>query len=800
MRALVLATLLAALLPGAGLSQRFETFPYPETHSASGLAENEDGIYLVRSWSVPWLSLFRLDTKQFETIPHTAPPGFRPDSISSACVASDGSLWGQTGYYVIRRAAGDPEVTYPPPIPGPWVMPLGCRGNGEVWTAQDHRFYRYAADGRLLGDFSHPLVPAPGRRLWGCPDGNLWSYDWSGALARLSPDDSARLFAIPHGIGSGYVYVRDLACASDGGAWYTLWFCKSDPFGSNCYATWVVRIRGDGPQSVFEIPEPYFATAIVEGSDGTAWFTEFAGVSSIDDRGRMTHFADAQRRWGESILLGRDGNLWFPDGGAGGLTRFVLSPFPQLVPALVGTRGASGVVYSSDLAVANWGSTPASVTFRYVPSRPASGVDEATVTEQLLPGRQLVLDDALAWLRSRGFPIPDTGNVGTLFVESEGAFPWRGVTAIARTTGPSGPGRAGVAYPALRPEALPASPGSRIRLFGLRQTPSDRTNLALVNASRSAPARLAVTVYSGDGSGARAYLPDVFLGPGKWTQLDAVLASGPGEGFSQGWVEVESVGEEEAPWGAYAVVNDAATNDGSYVSPAEPWPEVLLPALVETGAYQSELILSNPDCAPVTAVLTFFPAGAPQRTASLTLAVLEQRILPRVNEVLGLGAGVGPLLVRFTDERGRPAEGVASVRVATPDGHGVFLPGTSRSDLRAAKVRVAGLRQGDGLRSSLVLVSAEDEATLTLRVTVVDGETGTRKEPLTVTLPPLGFEQLDQVLSAQGLAQGWAEVERTATTSSTGSGRFLAYGVLNDGERPGEGTGDGSILPMATEK
>ena len=157
-------------------------------------------------------------------------------------------------------------------------------------------------------------------------------------------------------------------------------------------------------------------------------------------------------------------------------------------------------------------------------------------------------------------------------------------------------------------------------------------------------------------------------------------------------------------------------------------------------------------------------------------------------------------MVEFRDGSGAAASGVAFVRVATPDGYGVSLPGTGLADLKASKVRVAGLRQGSGVRSNLALVNAETDATLTLKVTIADGETGARKEPLTVTLPPLGFRQLDQVLATHGIAQGWAEVERTGTTSPTGSGRFLAYGVLNDGERPGEGTGDGSILPMATEK
>ncbi|MCE7958026.1 MAG: hypothetical protein DYH06_08845 [Acidobacteria bacterium ACB2] len=783
---------LLGLLPGAGLGQRFEAFPLGDTGVIQALAVTPDGIAFTRGRSLPPY-LFRPDTGRFEPVPLGAPPGYAPDWARDICTATDGSLWGATGAYLFRRGAGDPAVTYPEATPGTRELLLGCRGNGEVWTSRGSGLYRYAADGRALGKHSDTSLPQSPGRMWGCPDGNLWMTSGLN-LVRLSRENAAT--QIPAAVKSGDI-LSELACASDGGAWYTVRHCSD----MVCDRGSLVRLFGNGLLRSVEILEPKWALGVVEGPDGAGWFAHSDGLARVSDDGALVLYPHAGPKFANEIVVGPDGGLWFGDNVAHALTRFVLPPLLQAIPAVVGTVGGSGVPYGTDLVVSNGGTSTAAVTLRYLPSRPESGVAEASVTESLLPGRQLVVGDVLAWLRSKGFSFPGTGNVGILSVETEGALPQRALTAFARTTSPSGPGRAGVAYPSLWQESLPSAVGTTLRLFGLRQNAADRTNLAFVNLSRTAPLLLAVTVISGDGTGRRAFLPDVSVGPRKWTQLDSVLASADGTPpFTQGWVEVESVGDAPAPFWAYAVVNHNATNDGTYFSPAEPAHELIVPALVDTGSWRSELVLANPCCSAATAELTFAPGGATPRTVRVPLALLEQRIVANANENLGLGPGVGPLLVRFFDDRGRPAAGVASVRVATPEGYGVSLPGTPLVDLKASKVRVAGQRQGNGVRSNLALVSAEPDATLTLKVTIVDGETGTRKEPVTVTLPPLGFKQLDQVLTPHGISQGWAEVERTATTSATGSGRFLAYGVLNDGERPGEGTGDGSILPMATEK
>ena len=58
---------------------------------------------------------------------------------------------------------------------------------------------------------------------------------------------------------------------------------------------------------------------------------------------------------------------------------------------------------------------------------------------------------------------------------------------------------------------------------------------------------------------------------------------------------------------------------------------------------------------------------------------------------------------------------------------------------------------------------------------------------LTVTLQPGERRQLNQVLALAGASgSGWAELRRTS-----GAGRFVAYGVVND-----NATGDGTVFRM----
>jgi hypothetical protein len=57
--------------------------------------------------------------------------------------------------------------------------------------------------------------------------------------------------------------------------------------------------------------------------------------------------------------------------------------------------------------------------------------------------------------------------------------------------------------------------------------------------------------------------------------------------------------------------------------------------------------------------------------------------------------------------------------------------------------------------------------------------------------------QFNSVLAnrAPGVSQGYVRISRTAGTNP-----FLAYAVVNDGAKAGEGTGDATLMMMVPEK
>jgi hypothetical protein len=145
-------------------------------------------------------------------------------------------------------------------------------------------------------------------------------------------------------------------------------------------------------------------------------------------------------------------------------------------------------------------------------------------------------------------------------------------------------------------------------------------------------------------------------------------------------------------------------------------------------------------------------------------------------------------------------------RVATPNPNaavggtfGLFTTDTRLADAADAEpVFVYGLRQTERDRANLALVhvrsataSGAAEAPITLRVEVFGADGAAAPSPLSLTLPPGEWRQLDGVLAQAGLpggdAGGYARVSRIA-----GSGRFVVYGVVND-----QRTADGSLVAMA---
>jgi hypothetical protein len=479
-------------------------------------------------------------------------------------------------------------------------------------------------------------------------------------------------------------------------------------------------------------------------------------------------------------------------------------PSVRTIPIVLDAAGVGSSRYTTELVLSSRSMAPASVEVSYTAASTFGGQGSGVATTTLPAHGQLLIPDALGWLRSKEVAVPESGNQGgTLKVTFRGDDSPDFFYAGARTTSPSGAGRAGLSYAAVRDFA-----GLRGRgyVYGLRETASDRSNLALLNIGAS-PVTLRVTLRSGAGDGASTTLPDVSLGAGQWTQLSRVLA---GPGYANGWATIDLV-SGSGPYAAYGVFNDNVTNDGSYVpATADPLvPETqYVPVIVETAAYSSELVVTNPSGEAVTATIAYVeslsPGGGAGGTATLSLAPWAQAILPSAVDWLRThGAALGPkgaasyagmVSVTLSDARG-PVTGLAGARTTAPGGggaYGVFTPGVSWTYTDTWSTWVFGLRQDSSTRSNLALVNVGDgRAALTLHVEIFDGDSGALAgQTPSVTIGSGGWMQFDAILAGFGVKNGFARV-----VYDEGSGSLIAYGVVNDGATPsGGGTNDGSYV------
>jgi hypothetical protein len=476
----------------------------------------------------------------------------------------------------------------------------------------------------------------------------------------------------------------------------------------------------------------------------------------------------------------------------------------RLVPVVLDVVGTGGAHFTTELVVSNAGTTDATVTLTYTASPYFGGAGSGSTTVTIAAGTQARTPDTIAFLRGRIPSIPDgPGQGGSLRVTFDGLSSATAGSVVARTTAPSGNGRAGLAYSGIDPARYTAS---LTAVVGLLENGADRSNLALVNAGTGGPVTLHVTLISGDGFYYQPLSPDIVLQPGEWTQLNRVLTS-PGAGFTDGWAFVERVAGSD-PFFAYGVVNDNVTNDGSYLPciDSDGWDvEATVPALVETPEFQSELTLTNPNNFGIYAYVNYYesltPPLGPTGTLVQYLGPWEQVVIPDVlNEMRMAGASIGPrggsyagaLAVTFSDGY-YLWQGVAAARTTSPapsgGAYGLAYPGPIYSQA-ALEAYVFGLAQNGQARSNLAIVNAgANNATITVSYDVYDGDTGAKAYSDSVVLAPGQWFQRNGVLG--GIANGYVHL-----TVTSGNDEFFAYGVVNDGATDTSGTNDGAYVPM----
>ena len=491
----------------------------------------------------------------------------------------------------------------------------------------------------------------------------------------------------------------------------------------------------------------------------------------------------------------------------------------QFVPVVLDSRGKNNSHFTSELALTNRSSDPAMLDFTYTAE---AGGGSGSATTMLGPHQQMIASNAIDYLRGLEVPIPETGNrVGTLRVDVSGSSD---VSAVVRTTTPTAvpEGRAGLAYPGV-PEDM-GFHEEAVYLCGLRDNPLDRSNVALQNMGADGSITLRTTVYSGNPADPMGHkLDDTTLGPGEFHQFNGVLqTAGKADPRFGGYVRVERV-EGMAPFYAYGVINDNANSDGSFVFPVsagslEGAMGQTLPALVESGAFTTELTLTNFSAQPKVLMFsaTHERIEAENNTAGFGPVPMlpgQQLILPDAmayaRDNLGLNVPRGLVVPLIANAVAGDLSGVvigarvvaqADSQDPTKGQYGVFFTAVAQGQGFAQSAWVDGLQQNQENRSNLALINTGeiDNSASVFELDIYDGETAMLIKTVTMAdepqamVPARGFRQINGILRAHapGTTQGYVRIRKVS-----GANPFLAYGVVNDGGAPGQRTGDGAHIP-----
>jgi len=483
------------------------------------------------------------------------------------------------------------------------------------------------------------------------------------------------------------------------------------------------------------------------------------------------------------------------------------------VPVVLSLSGAAGSTYTSELAITNLSATAATIGFNYTAS--AGGGSGSVPGALVLPaGQQQIVADAIEYLRAAGVPIPGSGaRVGVLALSFSGITSLSETSVVARTTTAVPEGRAGLAYPAVPSQSALTAPAY---LCGLRSNVTDRSNVAFQNLGTATDGNIVIraTVFSGDTSAPGSVaLPDVTLASGGFFQYSGALEIA---GYSNGYVRVERI-SGSAPYYAYAVINDQANSDGSFVFPVVESSLTgrlgqSLPVIVETPLYSSELTLTNFSSSVKALNFTFVAdaVDASDNTAlfQITLQGGEQRIISKIVDSLRQQGvpGIGPAGPVFagalfaTVSSGDMSGIVIGARTLAPGGggqYGLFYGAVPYGSAAISRAWLSGLQQTTETRSNLALVNTgeTDASTDVFNIDIYNGGTGVKV--ITVEAISVGARrwlQINSILAqyAPGVSQGYAQVRRIS-----GNNPFIAYAVINDGGQPGERSGDGAFVPSS---
>ena len=228
----------------------------------------------------------------------------------------------------------------------------------------------------------------------------------------------------------------------------------------------------------------------------------------------------------------------------------------RLVPVVLDVAGLAANRYRTELTFSNLSGAPLALNALYTG---ALGTGSGTLSVPLAPGAQTILPDAIAALRNAGVLISGGNVAGALLVtSSSGRASDFAVVARTFTASSDGNGTFGVAYPGFPSNELASSTAY---VHGLQQNQRTRSNVAVINRGNTGDSITLRLTFLDDHGLAVGMPQELVLAPGEWRQLNQPLS---GLNVSLGSVRIERVSGNSL-FLAYAVLNDAATSDGSFL-------------------------------------------------------------------------------------------------------------------------------------------------------------------------------------------------------------------------------------------
>ncbi len=494
--------------------------------------------------------------------------------------------------------------------------------------------------------------------------------------------------------------------------------------------------------------------------------------------------------------------------GSGIFLTKIATDVTAFVPVILSSSGYNLSFYTSELTLANRSANPVSLEYKY---SAAIGGGDGSAVDLLEAGKQVIIPDAISYLRSLKIPVPETGNQGgTLRIRFKDVPNPNEISVLVRTTTLYPPGRAGLAYRGVLEGFY-----QPVYLCGLRHDMRDRSNVAIQNVGTDLQGDVTIrlSVFSGDPAiNVPPQIYEVLLKPGGFKQISGILQTGPYI-LNNGYVKVERI-NGLAPYYAYGVINDQVTSDGSFVPPSLETPSVIpasliVPDVVETASYKSEVVFTNWSATSHRFKISLRSDGI-QNSGSLAEIELflkpgEQKIVPnfiswfRQEWFPGIwipeSSVTAPLLILPSDGS---LEGVfVGARTFTPTAYGgsfgVFYSAVAPQNTSAGNVWIYGLQQNTENRTNLGITNTglTDDLPDEFVLEIFDGATGALAGKIeNFLIGARRMRQIDSILQyAPGVQQGYVHIIKTK-----GKNPYVAFAIINDGNGPGLRTGDGSFV------